>query len=73
VRNLLILPSCTYLDMSADNILFSLMCSLKNVTYNRISKLSTNLEPALMYSKLDIVLRVGESATSDEDLIKGSW
>jgi hypothetical protein len=64
-------PILPAIQAAQDHIIFSLLSSKNAVTSSRMKGMSSNIDGALMWPKLDIVLRVGESVLTAEDPERG--
>ena len=58
-------------EVARDNILFSLYAAKNGITYNRMRSMSANMEAGLMWPRLDLVLRIGESFQTRDDPERG--
>ena len=54
-----------------EHVIFSLVASKSEVAKARIKSIPSNLEPALIWPRLDAILRIGESVISVEDPERG--
>jgi hypothetical protein len=64
-------PMMPAVEVSRDNIIFSLYAAKNGITYNRMKSMSSNMEAGLMWPRLDIILRVGESVQTKDDPERG--
>lgn len=54
-----------------EHVIFSLVASKSEVAKGRMKSIPSNLEPALIWPRLDAILRIGESVVSVEDPERG--
>ena len=59
-------------EVARDNIIFSLYAAKNMVTNNRMKSMNSNMEAGLMWPRLDLVLRIGESVQTKEDPDRGA-
>ena len=64
-------PILPAVELTQKSIIFSLFAAKNAPTMSRIKSMSSNLELALIWPRLDMVLRVGESIHSKEDPTNG--
>ena len=64
-------PMLPAILIANDNLLFSFLAAKNFIMSSRIKSMGSNLESALIWPRLDVVLRVGESALSAEDPERG--
>ena len=64
-------PIFPAIEVASNPIMFSLLSAKNNVTINRMRGMSSNMDQNLMWPRLDMVLRVGESIQTAEDPDRG--
>ena len=64
-------PILPAIQAAQDPIIFSLLSSKNAVTSSKMRGMSSNIDGALMWPKMDIILRVGESVLTAEDPERG--
>ena len=64
-------PILPAVQAAHDPIIFSLLSSKNAMTSSKMKGMSSNIEGALMWPKLDMVLRIGESVLTYEDPERG--
>lgn len=64
-------PILPAIEVASEPFKFTLGCSHNTVIFSRLNTMATNLDNNLIWSKLDIVLRLGESTETQEDPEKG--
>lgn len=59
------------IQIAQDSIMFSLLACKNVVTYSKIKSFRSGVDSTIVWPKMDIVLRVGESVLSQEDPERG--
>ena len=64
-------PIFPAVEAAGQNIMFSLLSAKNAITASRIRGMGSNMDKALMWPRLDLVLRIGESVLTAEDPERG--